>query len=172
MSGDEMTQASFEVDKQTYEAAKDKLKFGEMSKRLRETVHTIAHGAQSAEKERVKNNLEEWRDKRNSIDAEINKLKSERRDVERKISRAEDRLNELQEQNGEYDGTLAMLEQDIHEGKRVIPESKKVKEAARLGDCNPKDVIQDLKERNPEVPAEAYRLAKQGENGNWKKNRI
>lgn len=169
MSDDKDKRVGFRVEEDTYKVAKSKLEHGEMSDRLRETIVEIAHGADTAEKGRVKANLEEWRDERNDIDAEIQKLKSDRRNLERKISRAEDRLNDLQEQTGEYDGTLAMLESDLWDGLRIFDGSKKVKEAASLGDCEAKDVVNDLQERNPEAPACAFRPGRDGEEPNWRR---
>ena len=161
------TQVGFEVDKDTVETAKQKLEFGEMSQRLRETLEAIAHGTEVAEETRLTDRLQTLREERRSLRQQRDEVENGLDEVNRKIERVEQRLDSLREQDGQYDGVLAMLEEDLHSGIRILGGSDKIKRAAKLGDCSVDDVIEDLKERNPEVPDKAFRPAEQGEPADW-----
>ena len=157
----------FKAPKDTVELAKSKLAHGEMSEILRQRLASVAHGTDVAEETRIKDNLEELRESRRDKLQEIQNLQNDVDEIERKIGRKEERLDVLREQEGQYDGVLAMLEEDLHGGMRIFTESGKVKRAAELGDCTVQDVINDLKERNTDVPDQAFRKAKPQEEGNW-----
>ena len=161
------TQVGFEVDKDTVETAKQKLEFGEMSQRLRETLEAIAHGTEVAEETRLTDRLQTLREERRSLKQQRDNVENDLDEVNRKIERVEQRLDSLREQDGQYDGVLAMLEEDLHSGVRILGGSDKIKRAAELGDCSVDEVIEDLKERNPEVPEKAFRPAQAGEPADW-----
>ena len=161
------TQVGFEVDKDTVETAKQKLEFGEMSQRLRETLEAIAHGTEVAEETRLTDRLQTLREERRSLRQQRDNVENDLDEVNRKIERVEQRLDSLREQDGQYDGVLAMLEEDLHSGVRILGGSDKIKRAAELGDCSVDEVIEDLKERNPEVPEKAFRPAQAGEPADW-----
>ena len=161
------TQVGFEVDKDTVETAKQKLEFGEMSQRLRETLEAIAHGTEVAEETRLTDRLQTLREERRSLRQQRDNVENDLDEVNRKIERVEQRLDSLREQDGQYDGVLAMLEEDLHSGVRILGGSDKIKRAAELGDCSVDEVIEDLKERNPEVPEKAFRPAQAGEPAAW-----
>ena len=161
------TQVGFEVDKDTVETAKQKLEFGEMSQRLRETLEAIAHGTEVAEETRLTDRLQTLREERRSLRQQRDNVETDLDEVNRKIERVEQRLDSLREQDGQYDGVLAMLEEDLHSGVRILGGSDKIKRASELGDCSVDEVIEDLKERNPEVPEKAFRPAQAGEPADW-----
>ena len=161
------TQVGFEVDKDTVETAKQKLEFGEMSQRLRETLEAIAHGTEVAEETRLTDRLQTLREERRSLRQQRDEVENGLDEVNRKIERVEQRLDSLREQDGQYDGVLAMLEEDLHSGVRILGGSDKIKRAAELGDCSVDEVIDGLKERNPEVPEKAFRPAQAGEPADW-----
>lgn len=168
MPNDDTKRATFLVDESSYEEAKGKLDHGELSEELRQTVDRIAHGADVAQETRLTDRLQTLREDRRDAERKIREWQDERDELDRKIERVESRLDELREQDGEYDGVLAMLEADLADGVRVMEGTDKVKRAARIGDCTPAAVIDDLKERNPNTPDVAFRQARAGEPGNWK----
>lgn len=158
---------TFNASSETLQEAKDRLEHGELSERLRGTLNEIAHGADVAQQTRLTDRLQTLREDRRDAERKIREWQDERDELDRKIERVESRLDELREQDGEYDGVLAMLEADLADGVRVMEGTDKVKRAARIGDCTPADVIDDLKERNPNTPDVAFRQARAGEAGNW-----
>ena len=167
MSNDPSKQVGFEVDEQAYEMAKEKLDYGEMSEILREAIHEVAFGSRTTEQQRVKDRLKELREKKRKKQREIRDAQQEVDEIERKIERCEDRLDELQEQDGEFDGALELLESQLEEGSRVFVGHGQVEQAAELGKCTQEEVIQTLKQRNPDLPDEAFRRPKPDEPSNW-----
>jgi len=162
------TQVGFEADKATVEQVKSKLEYGELSERLRETLNRIAHGADVAEETRLTDRLRTLREEQRDLRTERDNIESKIDEKSREIERVEQRLDSLRDQQGEYDGVLAMLEEDLNNGVRILGGSDKIKRAAKLGDCEVNDVIADLKERNPDVPIEAFTQADAQEPANWK----
>ena len=160
-------QVLFKANSETVELAKDKLEHGEMSELLRETLNRVAHGADVAEETRLKDALEAIREDKRELRQERDNIERQLEEKSREEERIEQRLDALREQEGEYDGVLAMLEEDLHEGVRIMKGSDKVKRAAAIGDCKPQDVIADLKERNPDVPEKAYRKSRSDEPPKW-----
>lgn len=162
---------NFRADRDTVEAAKKKLEFGEMSERLRETLETIAYGAEATERERLREKLRDKRHEGREIDREIQQLRTDREELNRQIERIETRLEQLEEDDGKYDGVLEMLESDLHDGVRITSGSPRVERAAEIGNCEPPQVIDDLKDRNPNVPEKAFRSAAAGEDPDWRDTR-
>jgi len=152
------------------ELAKDKLEHGEMSELLRETLDRVAHGADVAEETRLKDALEAIREDKRELRQDRDDIERQLEEKSREEERIEQRLDALREQDGEYDGVLAMLEEDLHDGVRILGGGDKIKKAARIGDCTTDDVIDDLKERNPDVPEKAYRPSRSDEPPKWNAN--
>jgi len=157
----------FKANSETVEVAKSKLDHGELSELLRREVDRIAHGTDVAEEQRLTDQLESLREERREKRQERDNIERDLEELEREIERVERRLSELRDQEGEYDGVLAMLEEDLHDGVRIIGGGEKIKKAARIGDCTTDDVIDDLKERNPDVPDKAYRPSGPNEPPKW-----
>jgi len=168
MTEDNMTRVTFLAPEDSWEEAKEKAEHGEMSERFRAEVDTVAHGEDVAEETRLTDRLQTLREDRRDLRRERDQIESDLEEVDRKIERVEARLDELREQDGEYDGALAAVESQLEEGVRVTPGAPAVKSAARLGDVTPKDVIQDIRERNPSYPDMAFRTVKGDELANWK----
>lgn len=159
---------NFNAKSETLQEAKAKLEHGELSEELRATLDRIAHGADVAEEKRLTDRLETLRESRRELRQERENIERQLEETNRNIERVERRLEQLREQNGEYDGVLAMLEEDLQSGVRILSGSPKVERAASIGDCTPSDVIQDLRDRNPDTPQIAFRKATADEKPNWK----
>lgn len=164
---DDKDQVNFTVDADAKESAKKRLEHGEFSAKLRQRVHELAYGTEVTERKRLQEKRQEKRQNVRDLTHEIEGLKEERNREEREIERIDSRLDALADDDGEFEGFLQAIESDLHEGYRVDPNHGKVERAAEIGDCKPSDVIEALKERNPEVPDEAFRDAKQTEPAKW-----
>jgi len=152
-----MSDVYVQVPKHTKELAKSKLEHGGLSRVVREKLTQVAHGAETSERERIKDNLQELRDDRRQLKNKREAINDKLEELEIKIQRAEDRLDDLRDKEGEYEGALQMIEDEMHEqGARVFPEHKAVERAARLGECDELDVIRDLEDRNPDLPEEQF----------------
>ena len=69
-------------------------------------------------------------------------------------------------QGGPYEATLEMLEETLYAGGRVFEDHGQVMKAAKVGGKETKDVIDELKERNPSVPDHAF-VQKMHTNKTW-----
>jgi len=161
-------QVGFVVDKATYESAMERLEWGEMSERLRDTVVEIAFGADISKREKVRRRLEEVRKKRDDALDQADKLRSDSRQYNARIAELEQTLSHLNDADGEYSGALQVIEDLLIMGARIDPEHVQVKRAAALQKVRPEQVIEDLKNRNSELPPEAFRFAEPGEPADWK----
>jgi len=159
---------NFKAPEESVEEAKSGLEHGELSEELRATINRLAHGADVAEETRLTDRLRTLREEQRDLRTERDNIESKIDEKSREIERVEQRLDALRDQQGEYDGVLAMLEEDLNNGVRILGGSDKIKRAAKLGDCEVNDVVADLKERNPDVPIEAFTQADAQEPANWK----
>lgn len=168
MTDDDRQLVTFKVDEETYEIAKGKLQHGELSEELRTRLDQIAYGTQTTKREQLREELQSYREKKRELDNEIGQLRKERDEVNRKIERVEDQLDTLRDRDGEYNGALEMIESRLHDGKRIHPKHDLVDQAAQVGDKTSSDVIDDLMERNPDVPTCAFELASPDEPTDWR----
>lgn len=156
MSSDNRRQVVFRMDEATVDRAKQKLEHGEMSERLRQTLTAIAHGADAGERERVKGRLQDARQERDELKSEIDTKQQQLQTKTREIERLEERLDALMDKESEYDGFLQGIEQDMVDGMHVFHGHAKIERAAELGGCSQQDVLDDLRERNPSLPAQQF----------------
>lgn len=149
-------QINFNIEPEAKEAAKEKLEYGELSEVLRQHVRKIAFGEEVSEREQVKQRLQELRDKKDQVRSERRQQNARLEDIEQEEARLEERLQGLESRDAKYEGQLEMLEAALAEGQRIDPGRSDVKRAALTGKTDPRGVIQELMERNPEVPDYAF----------------
>lgn len=160
---DETEPVYVEVPAETKQLAKERLEHGGLTRVCRERLEEIAHGKETSEKNRVKDQLKDLRDKRRELKTQRDEIESELDDIEIKIERAEQRLDEIQDREGEYEGALSMLEEQLADGNHLFIGHGQVQEAAERGNCTQQDVLDDLKERNPTIPDEQFEEKHLGE---------
>jgi chromosome segregation ATPase len=169
MSDEEEKQmVTFNIDLDTYQQAKEKLAHGEMSEELRMKLKRIAYGTDASKREQLREKLHTLREDKRDIESEINTLRGKRSEKTRKIERVEQRLDDLRDIEGEYNGALEMLESRLLQGERIYIQLDAVENAAQLGEKNKEDVLEDLKDRNPDVPAYAFELSPVHEPTDWR----
>lgn len=165
---DNRKHTGFKVDEDALEDAKEKCDHGELSEELRRTVQRLAYGSEATKRERVKEELETLREDKREVVVEKQQLQSKEQEIQRKIERKEAELDALQDTEAEYNGMLESIEADLHSGARVWEDMSKVETAAQKADKTTTEVMSELKERNPDVPDEAFRQSRAGERGRWK----
>lgn len=168
MSDDKKKHTGFKVDEDDWEAAKERCEHGELSEELRRTVQRLAYGSETTKRERVKEELEELREEKREVVVEKQQLQSKEQELDRKIQRKEEELDGLQDTEAEYTGMLETIEADLHDGQRVWGTMPKVEKAANRADKTTAEVMQELQERNPDVPDKAFRKSKPSESAKWK----
>lgn len=164
-------QVGFMIDEATWETALDRLEHGEMSEKLRLHVAWLAYGDQYSERQKIRADLTNARDKRRKLTEEVQRIETDIHGWEGRISELEGRLSEIDDIEGEYKGALQVIEHMLREGARAPPDHVQIKRAAEIKRCDPDQVIQDLKERNPNVPERAFQWAADGESANWKETK-
>lgn len=149
-------QIAFNLPGETKQAAQQDLDHGELSEELRGFVRELAFGEDVSERERLQQRLDSIREEKDELRKQRRHLDAEIADLESEESRLEERVNNLTSRQEQYEASLEMLEEILGEGGRVDPGHGQVKRAAMIGEREPEDVIEDLKERNPSVPDHAF----------------
>jgi chromosome segregation ATPase len=160
----------FTIHEETWQSAMDRLEWGEMSERLRDTVIEIAYGADISERQKVQRRLDEIRGKRDETQMKIDNLQGDLQKQNAQIAELERTLATLQDVLGEYSGALQVIEDVLDQGARVDIGHRQVQRAAQMRGIEPAEVIADLKERNPDYPEKAFRWPEDGELVNWRED--
>lgn len=162
---DEEVRFNVKMPQRLRDDAKRNTERGELSEAVRDLFRRRAYGegatSGSSELERAKAEL---RDVRNRIDD----LRRERRQIDAEIesqetreTRLEERVSSLEEKSDKFGTVVETLETMLKDGARIFP--------GRVDDdLNADAVIQELKERNPDVPDDAFELAGVHEPNDWR----
>jgi chromosome segregation ATPase len=145
-------QLNVNVNGDVKEMAKKKLGHGGLTDRVNEVLYQVAHGAEVSERRRLKDELESKRKDKRDIEQDIDDLRHKRDELEREISNIEERLDAIMDQEGQYEGFFQSIENDLQNGRSFWPQHPKIQEAAEMGNVQPEQIIEDLKERNPNIP--------------------
>ncbi len=86
----------------------------------------------------------------------INELKEDLEDVREEKQALLSKREELEEEQNAYEEHLQEMEEFLLQGRHLDPSHPRVENAARVGDVDPTEVIEELKDRNPEVPDYAF----------------
>ena len=150
-------QINVKVDRKTKELIKEKYGHGALTEIVRKELERKAHGGHGTELEKVKLELRELRNKREELKKEKAAIDADINTVELKIERRETDLERLINEGDAYQAVLETIESMMHEnGMHVDPGHGQVEKAANVGGCAPEDVINDLKDRNEELPDEQF----------------
>ena len=144
------------LDADLVDVASDRLEYGEKKDVLQQLAEAIAYGGRwdnrtplDIQIERVETDLEEWRDKRRTADAEIERLESKLKDLR-------SRREEMRSAEEQLDAALTTIESDLRDGRRVHARLGVVQSVARDFDLKADEVIDRLRQRNPDVPDDAF----------------
>lgn len=140
------------------ERVMERLEHGEWSSIVKEVARTIAGGDGHPKVAAIegmlhnrKQRLREARQKRREAEARIESLEEEIQDLQHQ----RERIETLDER---YDAALEQLESSFRRGElgRLFPDHAAVRDLADDYEKVPIDVIDDLRERNPDVPNYAF----------------
>jgi chromosome segregation ATPase len=162
---DDEVRISVKMRRQLREDAKRNTERGELSEEVRDLYRRIAYGTagseQQTEIERARAELQEVRDRIDELRQRRRKIDAEIETQETRATRLEERIESLEEQSNTFGTTVETLEGVLLDGGRIFPE--------RVDDAlNADAVIQELKDRNPDVPEYAFRLASPNEPNDWR----
>lgn len=156
MTGDDTVRTTITMPRHLRDAAKENAEHGELSERVRSLYRRIAFGEDVDQHETVKLELERVRSDKDDVRAQIRDLQAELDRLETKEARLEEKLSKHTSRQQKYEGHLESLETLLYDGVHVDEEHPGVEKAANAAQVSPSDVIDDLRERNPQIPDYAY----------------
>lgn len=159
MSDDDTVRVNHIVPRHVREAAQKKTDHGELSERVRSLYRRTAFGEDYDENATIKMELERVRDEKDEKRAKMRELRAELESLESKETRLEEKVSKHESLEQKYEGHLESLESALKSGNSLSEKDARVEMAANTGECEPEEVIQTLKERNPEIPDHAFTQA-------------
>lgn len=162
-SPDDDVRFNVQMPRRLRDDAKRDTDHGELSAEIRDLFRRIAYGGTggSSELDRVRSELDSVRDHIDDLRRQRRKIDAEIESKETRATRLEERIEKLESKSEQFDTTVETLEKVLLDGSRVFPN--------RIDDdLDASRVIEELKERNPDVPDHAFRLAKPHEPNNWR----
>jgi len=155
---DEEVRYNVKMRQQLREDAKRNTKRGELAEDVRDLFRRRAYGEQAAgettELQRTKSELREVRERLEELRHERGKIQNEIESQERRAARLEERIEQLDQQNDQLEQAVEMLENMLQNGDRMWP--TRIKTAADVDVSTAEQLYQQLKDRNPELPAVAF----------------
>ena len=148
-----------EIDADTKRILDEKLDRGEATELLREFAETIAYGGDwdartplDMQIERVKTELNKARERRRREDAKVETLENELADLRQK-------REDIQTEGEQFEGALKQLEQSFRRGEigHAFVEHPRIQMLAADYDREAQAIYDQLADRNPDLPAEAFR---------------
>lgn len=159
---EDLVQVSHMVPRHHRDKATDNTEWGGISEAVREVYRLLANGA-NIDTVRIKLKLDLARKRRRNIKEQIADLRQELSILEDREEELEARLSERQTGHGKFDELYGELETDLSNGYSVFPEHGKVKRAADVSDYTPSEIVDMLREDNPELPD--HQFEEQSESG-------
>lgn len=156
MTDNDYVRMNIRMKRHLRDAAKRQTEHGELSERTRELFRSIAYGEEIRHEERLKQELQTKRQKRDEKKAKVRELQAEIENLESDITRLEEKVENRNARRDKYEGMLETLETLLEDDVRVFPEHGVVKQAAAVKGVEPREVIDELKERNPDEPEQSF----------------
>ena len=162
---DDDVRFNVKMRRQLRDDAKRNTERGELSEDVRDLFRRKAYGeagtSKNTELEQKQAELDDVRDRVDELRRERRKIDAEIESQESRATRLEEQISRMEEQTDTFDTVVATLESMLLDGARIFPE--------RVDDeLDSKRVINELKDRNPDVPDYAFRLARVDEATDWR----
>lgn len=158
-----MVQVSHLVPEDLREDAKENSGHGDLSDAVRQAYRIIAYGDDYEDTFRLQQRLERARNEYERLVEDKEQIEREMRDVSSRIDSLDRKLEESKEAEAAFEDELSHLEAAVRSGEHIFPSHGKVQNAAEIGSVEPKDVVDQLKNRNPEIPDDAFKPAHKAE---------
>jgi chromosome segregation ATPase len=166
--GEETALFGAHIDADTAEIIDSRLEYGEKSELVRDLAQAIAYGGDWDERTAIDTQIE-------NVEQRLADAREERRRADAKIETIENELEKLREKREvkqtteeKLDISLVPIESELRQGNRVFVEHGPVDSVARELKLPAADVIDRLKERNPDVPDYAFEeLVPYADNEAW-----
>lgn len=153
---DELVQVNHLVPKSVKDDAHDAAEHGELSDAVRDAYRIVAYGGEVAGSHRLEQELKHVGYEKKHVERQLTSLQERLADIERRESEIQDRIESVESSSERFETALNELESQLREGMNVFPSHGLVQEVADAGSKTPEEVIELLKERNPEIPDHAF----------------
>jgi chromosome segregation ATPase len=166
---EEKVRFTVQMPRSLREDAKKSADHGDLSNEIRKLFRHKAYGLGDGE---TTTELDETEAKLKSVREDLDNLRERRNDLESKISSKEakenrlvEKLDRLKQEREDRSQTIEVLENMLYDGQRIFME--RIKNYADVSEGQAIDMQQELKDRNPDVPDEAFELSEAHEPTNW-----
>lgn len=134
------------------ERAKENAEHGELSEAVRDVyrMYATTGGAETLAQLEVR--LRKTRRERESLEDRIKHLREELETVREQERGLQEQIREYEQETTEYERVMSELSAMLRDGNSVFPSHGKVKTAASTKGCSVSEVMDDLRDRNPDVP--------------------
>lgn len=167
---DDEVRYNVKMRRQLREDAKRNTERGELADGVRNLFRRKAYGEQAAgettELERTKAELRDVRDRIDDLRRDRSRIETEIESQETRATRLEERVESLEEKQNDLEQTVETLENLLQNGERMWP--TKVKNAADVDKDTAVQLHEQLKDRNPDLPKEAFEQASVHEDFDWR----
>lgn len=154
---EDTVRVNVEVPQSVRDTAKKKLGHGGISKEVRNRLREIAFGPELNQRSRLERQRQDLADELRGLREERRGIDSQIETVENRIDAVDDQLASLSSREEKFEAKVEELESRLRrDGVRIDPEHPAVVRAAATGGVEPEGVLEELKERNPDVPDFAF----------------
>lgn len=160
---DELVQVSHLVPESVREDAQKNSGHGDLSDAVRMAYRTVAYGDDYQNTARLKQRLERAKNEYRRLVEEKDAIEAEMEDAEDRIRTLREQLEKAEEADERFEEKMQELESKLHSGTHIFPNHGDVIEAAEAGGVAEAEVIEELQERNPDVPEDAFKPASEAE---------
>lgn len=150
---DETVGVSARMPRSLRDGAKANAERGELSEAVRAAYRAVRYGTTPADE--VERSA--LHDRREQLQKQRAEAASELESIGERLAELEERRRAASDREEEYEDMLARIEQDVRDGMAVFPGHGTIQSAAETRGKAPQGVIEDLRERNPDLPDRAFR---------------
>lgn len=157
-----------EVPKSIKIAAKEKLPYGGISQEIEDALSRVAFGEELTQRSRLERQLEDLQKSRKELQDERREIDAKIETYDNKIETVQREISNLSTREERYESKLEELEVRLRvEGMRLDPGNKHVKRVAKESGREEEGVVQDLMNRNPDVPDFAFEDGLHDHENSW-----
>ncbi len=159
---DEPVQVSHMVPRHHREQASKNTEYGVVSEAVREVYRLLAEGA-DLDAVRLEMKLNMVRRDRKRVEEQIADLRSELDHLGSREDELKERVEQYTDREDEYERLMSELDEELTNGYAVFTDHGKVQKAAQASDKTPSEIMDALRERNPNVPEPLFEDATESE---------
>jgi chromosome segregation ATPase len=153
---EELVQVSHLVPRSVREDAQANSGHGDLSDAVRMAYRTVAYGDDYQNTARLKQRLERAKNEYRRLTEEKDGIEAEMDEAESRIRTLREQIADAEDADERFEAKIQELETKLHSGTHIFPNHGGVIEAAEAGGMAESEVIDALRERNPDIPEDAF----------------